>query len=327
MFEPVDINVDNYQENKTEVVYNIDANAGRYRDQSSFLVGPKAKSDSKSKSKSKSKSDSGSEYDSDSEGMTNHGEASCWLTSVIQSIRASEAFRKEFAPKKDEKNAIKKELFNLFDIAEGKNGQKRRVVRSNEIKNFKRMIIDKGLPAKMDNGFHQGTFLKFLLKELKTKGVQYQEGSKNRKEQMLNIKFSESTKKKTLQEIIKDSKIAFVSEDKVPKFLPIFVDRPRLKSSSGKKKGYSLASIDPVSPLGIPVLTNGKNVKYKLVSVVTCTPYWHAYTYVVEKGGWVLYDDDRVSVLKSPTKKYRDLDFSPYQDACMHSAILIYEAV
>ncbi len=316
MFEAVDT-ID-YQKNKTEIVYNIDT-IDRYK----FQYGPKAASKSKSKSKSKSESESSS----DSEGMTNHAEASCWLTSVIQSIRASKAFRKEFAPKKDENNKIKKELFKLFDISEGKNGEKRRSVRSSEIKTFKRMVIDKGLPAKMDDGFHQATFLKFLLKELKSKGIQYQEGSKSKKDQMLNIKISESTKKKPLQDCIKDKKIAFVSEDKVPKFLPIFVERPRLRSSSGKKKGYSIASIDPTSPLGIPVLSNGNVAKYKLVSVVICTPYWHAYSYAIEKSGWVLYDDDHVSVLKSPDKKYKDLDFSPYQDASRHSAIYIYEAI
>ena len=86
-----------------------------------------------------------------------------------------------------------------------------------------------------------------------------------------------------------------------------------------------MASIDPTTPLSIPILQNGSSAKYKLVSVVICTPYWHAYSYVVENGGWVLYNDDEVTVLKSPKKKYSNLDFSPYGDACMHSAILIYE--
>jgi hypothetical protein len=318
MLEPV--NTFDYEKNKTEIIYTIDAGTSRYKSESKFLIGPKAKS----KSKSKSKSDS--ESDSESEGMTNHAEASCWLTSVVQSIRASKAFKKEYAPKAGEKGSIKKELFKLFDIAEGTNGQKRRAVRSGEIKSFKRMLIDKGLPAKMDDGFHQGTFLKFLLKQIKSPGIEYQEGSKNKKEQMLGIKFSESTKKKSLQSIIKESKIAFTAKDKVPKFLPVFVDRPRPKNSKGKRE-YSRAAIDPTTPLSIPVLTNGENAKYKLVSVVICTPYWHAYTYVIEKAGWVLYDDDRVTVLKSPEKKYRDLDFSPYEDACKHSAIYIYEAI
>ncbi len=316
MFEPVD--TFDYQQSETAIVYNIDSNKGRYKSDVKFQPGPRAKS------KVKAKSDS--EFDSDSEGMTNHGEASCWLTSVIQAIRASDAFRKEFAPKSNSQNAIKKELFKLFDIAEGKNGQKRRVVQSKEIKSFKRMVIEKGLPAKMDDGFHQGTFLKFLLKQLNSKTIEYQEGSTNNKKQMLNIKFSESTKKKSLQSIIKDSKIAFVSEDKVPKFLPVFLDRPKTKNKKGKKV-YSVASIDPTTPLSIPVLQNGKTIKYKLVSVVTCTPYWHAYAYVVEKKGWVLYNDDEVTVLKSPTRKYSNLDYSPYEDACMHSAIFIYEAL
>ena len=319
MFEPVDV-ID-YEKNKTEMVYNIDASVGRYRSESPFERGPKA-------SKTKSKEKAESEYESESEGMTNHAEASCWLTSVIQSIRASDAFRKEFAPKSGEKNAIKKELFKLFDISEGKNGEKRRSVRSSEIKSFKRKVIDKGLPAKMEDGYHQGKFLKFLLKELGSKGIEYQEGSKNRKDKTLNITFSESTKKKSLQDIIKDSKIAFASENKVPKFLPVFVDRPRSSKFKNSKNqtGYSTAEIAPTSPLSIPVLTNGKKAQYRLVAVVICTPYWHAYTYVIEKGGWVLYDDDRVSVLKSPDKKYKDLDFSPYGDASKHSAIYIYEA-
>ncbi len=306
MFEPVD--TIEYHNNQTEIVYSVE---NRYK-------GPK--------SKSKSKQDKNSDSESESEGMTNHNQASCWLTSVIQAVRASQAFRKEFAPQKDEKNAIKKELFTLFDIAEGKNGKKRRVVTSDEIKAFKRMVIDKGLPAKMDDGFHQGTFLKFILKQLKSKKIEYQEGSKKREELMLNIKFSESTKKKPVQKIIEESKIAFTAEEKVPKFLPVFVDRPRPKNSKGKRV-YSIASIDPTTPLKIPVLRNGNTAKYKLVSVVICTPYWHAYTYVIEKAGWVLYDDHRVTLLKSPDKKYKDLDFSPYQDACMHSAIYIYEAV
>ena len=92
MIEPVEI-ID-YEKNKTEIVYNVDARYQR---------GPKATS------KSKNSSSSGS--DSESEGMTNHGEASCWLTSVIQAIRASDAFRKQFAPQSNSQNAVKKELF------------------------------------------------------------------------------------------------------------------------------------------------------------------------------------------------------------------------
>jgi len=311
MLEPVD--TFDYQKNKTEIVYTIDA-----RDR--YKSGPGA-----SKSKSKSKSDS--EHDSESEGMTNHAEASCWLTSVIQSLRASGAFEAEFAPKKDDKNKIKKELFHLFDISEGKNGQKRRNVTSSEIKKFKQLVIDKGLPARMDDGFSQATFLKFLLKELDSPKLEYQEGSKNKKEQLLHIKIPESTKKKSIQNFIKDNKIAFTANQKAPKFLPIHVDRPRLKSSKGKKKGYITASIDPTSPLSIPVLNSGKDAKYKFVAAVICTPYWHAYTYCVEKDGWVLYDDDRVKLLTSPEKKYKDLDFSAQQDAAMHSLIFIYEAI
>ncbi|MBS0636643.1 MAG: ubiquitin carboxyl-terminal hydrolase [Verrucomicrobia bacterium] len=296
------VDITDYEKNKTEIVYTVD----KYR------YGPGAKS------RTDSKSDSQSE--SESEGMTNHAEASCWLTSVIQSIRASNAFRKEFAPTKESKNKIKKELFSLFDISEGKNGQKRRAVKSDEIKTFKKLIINKGLPASMDEGFSQRSFLRFLIKELKGKGVEYQEGSKAKKDQLLEIKMA-----KTVQKAINDQKIAFVSPDKAPKFLPISIDRPRLRSSSGKKKGYDTTSVEPVS-ISIPVLSNGKDAKYKLVSVVICTPYWHAYTYVIEKAGWVLYDDDRVSLLKSPDKKFKDLDFSAYQDASRHSLIYIYEA-
>ncbi len=303
MFEPV--NTFDTNKNKTEYVYTTE---NRYRP---------------TRGAKKTKK---SQVESESEGMTNHGEASCWLTSVIQSIRASAAFKAEFAPKKDEKNEIKKDLFAIFNVAEGKNGEKRKTVSEKTIKNFKRLLIDEGLPAKMDDGYPQGKFLSFLLKKIKAKEIEYQKGSKNKKEQMLTITFSESLKKKSMQSFIKDEKIAFASPEKAPKFLPIFIDRPRLKSSSGKKKGYAKASIDPTTPLTIPVLTNGKNVEYKLVSVVICTPYWHAYTYVLEQAGWVLYDDDRVSLLKSPEKKYKDLDFSAYEDACKHSVLFIYEA-
>ena len=109
----------------------------------------------------------------------------------------------------------------------------------------------------MNDGFHQGTFLKFILKQLKSKEVEYQEGSKSRANLMLNISFSESTKNTTLQKIIEKNKIAFTAEEKVPKFLPVYVDRPRTKNSKGKKV-YSKASIDPTTPLKIPVLINGK---------------------------------------------------------------------
>ncbi len=304
MFEPV--NTIDTNKNKTEIVYTTES---RYKPVRGAKKSKKAESES------------------ESEGMTNHAEASCWLTSVIQSIRASSAFRSEFAPKKDEKNEIKKDLFAIFNIAEGKNGEKRKTVPERNIKNFKRLIIDEGLPAKMEDGFPQGKFLDFLLKKLKGKELEYQKGSKSKKEHMLTFTFSESLKKKSMQSFIKDEKIAFASPEKAPKFLPVFLDRPRLKSSSGKKKGYAKTYIDPTTPLQIPILTNGKNAEYKLVSVVICTPYWHAYTYVLEQAGWVLYDDDRVTLLKSPEKKYKDLDFSAYEDACKHSVLFIYEAL
>ena len=155
--------------------------------------------------------------------------------------------------------------------------------------------------------------------------MEYESSSKKKKEMLFNIKVIDSTKRKSVQDIVNSEKTVFGANP--PRFLPIYVDRPRIKDEHGDK-WYSRAVIIPSEKLDVPV-KGGKTAHYKLVSIVICRDStWHAYTYVPEKSGWVEYEDGRVIIHKSPETKLRGKNKShtPHEDACKHSTILIYEA-
>src|SRR5262249_1533639 len=155
----------------------------------------------------------------------------CWMISVIQALRGSEVFRREFAPTTHEKDTLKAELFTLFDIAEGKNGSERRPVRQDEIRSFKRLAIDEGLKAPMNGAFLERPFLQFLLQKIGAAPVEYyySRKKKKQKETLFTVPLRSSKKTRSLQSLIKDDKVTLL---KAPKFLPIYLDRPIEKSET-----------------------------------------------------------------------------------------------
>lgn len=276
----------------------------------------------------------GASSETSSENMTNDS-YSCWMISVIQALRGSDTFRKEFAPVKNEKNTLKKKLFELFDISEGKNGKKRRAVSRSEIRKFKRLVIKEGLNAPMDRGYFEKPFLKFLLQKLDTKLVEYTYGSKKTKhrETIFTIPLDKSDKPRSLQTLINKDKVAFLSKSKTPKFLPIYLSRPLEKREYGHKS-QSEASRTPVTlsyTIEIPV-ADGSKARYRLVSVVIGRDSAaHAYSYVFEKDAknkpiWVEYNED-IRIHKDPeTKKRRtNSNHTPYDDVVKHGLLFMYE--
>ncbi len=268
--------------------------------------------------------------ESGSEGMTNDA-SSCWMISVIQALRASEAFRKEFTPTAHEKNSLKKELFILFDIAEGKNGHKRRPVTPKEIRSYKRQAIDRGLPARMDHGFLEKPFLRFLLKNFDAAPVEYLYTSSSRKkrETILSIPVTPDTKKSSLQELVENQKITFPGKAKAPIFLPIYLKRSIIKNIA------TTAAVIPSSSLEIPIKNSKAKARYSLVSIVIGRDSMkHAYSYVFEKDTqgkkvWVEYNDSKVVIHKSPETKKRTSKskHTPFEDACKHGVILVYDFI
>ena len=281
----------------------------------------------------------GSSSKASSEGMTND-RSSCWMISVIQALRGSSAFRKEFAPLQSENNVLKSELFSLFDIAEGKNGQRRRPVRHDEIRGFKRLAIDEGLETEMDKAFLEQPFLKFLLQKLDADPVEYYYSKRQIKQKKTIFAVSPqiSEKTRTLQSLIKNDKITFINKSKTPKFLPVYLNRPLERRYYGENKSRLEFSRTPVSPscvLDIPLAKNEGRARYSLVSIIIGRDSsGHAYSYVFEKDPkgksiWVEYNDANVIVHNEPeTKKRRkDSNHTPFEDATKHSLILIYEFV
>ena len=288
LFMPIDINT--YEQPKTEIVYYHNAKPRVLHGSSSS--------------------------ESDSEGMHNDS-TSCWMISVIQALRGSDAFRKEYAPKSSDKNALKTELFKMFDISEGNNGESRRRVPRKAVRNYKRLAIDSGLKAKMDRGYLEEPFLRFLLKKIDAKPIEYFVGKTPKKETMLRIHLKATETLKELQDHFTQEKISFGS--KAPRFLPITIS------------GRSKAKIAPSSTLKIA--KKGGKATYKLVSIVIGRDsIQHAYSYVLEKAAkgktiWVEYNDDKVAIHKDPKAKLRRKTSkrTPFDDACKNAEILIYD--
>ncbi|MBS0655643.1 MAG: ubiquitin carboxyl-terminal hydrolase, partial [Verrucomicrobia bacterium] len=274
---------------------------------------------------------------SSSEGMTND-RYSCWMISVIQALRNSAAFRKEFAPQKEDKNALKTKLFTLFDIAEGKNGEERRPVHEEEIRSFKRLAIEAGLKAPMDGAFLEMPFLQFLLQKIGAEPIEYYYSKKKKKyrETIFTIPLKNSEKKRSLQSLMKEDKIAFLSRAKTPAFLPIYLDRPLEKHTTSENRTrseFSRTQVTPSYTLEIPIAKDEDLARYRLVSIVVGRDSsGHAYSYVFEKDDnnksiWVEYNDSDVRKhLKPETKKRRaKSNLTPYDDAVKHGLIFIYE--
>jgi len=310
-------NLDNtidYRKHQTEIVY--------LHKQSNNRILHQASSESSS--------------ESESEGMTNDA-SSCWMISVIQALRGSSVFRSEHAPEHNEKNILKKELFTLFDISEGKNHQKRRPVKPQEIREFKRLVIKHGLRAKMDHGFFEIPFLLFLLKKFDANPIEYlKSDSKTKKELVMSIPLTNTSKSRSFQAEIKKQKISFINKSKVPKFLPVYLDRPIEKHSYSKKDVSEEASrtpLDPSSTIEIPLADKSSKARYKLTSVVIGRDsIGHAYSYVVEKDAkgkivWVQYNDSKVIIHESPQtkKKSKNSNLTPVEDASKHGVLLLYE--
>jgi uncharacterized UBP type Zn finger protein len=322
-----------YNKQRTEIVYYHDRNKNQTVNEALSNTKHAARKHSASKSNSSSKSN---ESESSSEGMTNDGSA-CWMTSVLQALRGCPRFREEYAPKKDDKNILKKELFKLFDISEGKNGQKRRAVKSKEVRDFKRIVIKEGHPVKLDGGYFENPLLLFLLKKFKAQPIEYlsKGKSKPKKELVLSMSLSTTSKHRPIQKEINQQKIAFATKSKAPKFLPIYLDRPVEKHYYSKKDYASESSRTPVEPtsnIEIPLADKTGKAVYKLASVVIGRDsQGHAYSYVVEKTNgktvWVQYNDSRVTVHEKPETKLKtkSSNQTPFEDACKHAGILMYE--
>jgi len=272
-----------------------------------------------------------------SEGMDNDA-YSCWLISVVQALRASPSFRVLFSPSSHERNSIKKELFHLFDIVEGRHGEKQRLVKYDEIRNFKKHLIKEGLEAKMNDGFLEEPFLKFLLKKLHAREFEYSHLGKLKNATILNIPLKKEKKQRQLQTFITDQKVTFRSKSKTPEFLPIYLDRPQFEHKYDKDDIVTEFARTPVVPNGqleIVVGNTGEKAKYRLVSVVIGRDsIEHAYCYVVERDSngdpvWVEYNDHKVLIHTDPETKKRNKssNLTPLVDACKHAGILIYQFI
>jgi Ubiquitin carboxyl-terminal hydrolase len=274
---------------------------------------------------------------SSSEGMTND-RYSCWMISVIQALRGSEVFRKEFDPQKRDKNALKDKLFTLFDISEGKNGEERRPVREEEIRSFKRLAIETGLKAPMNGAFLEKPFLQFLLQKIGAEPIEYYYSRKKKKQQetIFTIPLKNSDKRRSLQSLVTDNKVTFHSKAKTPQFLPVYLDRPLERHTTSENKTKLEFSRTPVTPsytLEIPIAKDGGLARYRLVSIVVGRDSsGHAYSYVFEKDDdnttiWVEYNDSDVRKhLEPETKKRRaKSNLTPYDDVVKHGLIFIYE--
>jgi hypothetical protein len=274
-----------------------------------------------------------------SEGMTNHS-SSCWMICVLQALRASPSFRILFAPQPQDPNIIKHELFHIFDIVEGRNGQKKRQLRDEETRKFKELLIREGLPAKMDKGFLEEPFLLFLLKKLGMPNIEYRYGTsgKAKKEKILKMPLQEATEPRQLHTLMKERKIAFTSTKNVPEFLPIHLDRPEIQKSIGKGRyttEFSRVPIVPSPALSVPVGKDGKMAQFRLVSIVIGRDSRaHAYSYTVEHDAmgrevWVEYNDSDVRIHSYPdsVKRRPTSNQTPLQDACKHAPVLIYQFI
>lgn len=259
--------------------------------------------------------------ESSSEGMSNDSN-SCWMISVIQALRGSEVFRREFAPKAHESNALKKELFKLFDVAEGKSGHKRRAVKPEEIRNYKKLVIKAGLPVKINSGYIEKPFLDFLLTNFQAKPITYYNRSKKKQKNILSIRIKESHKNRTLQDVISAQKIRL---EQKPHFLPIYLSRAYM----------SQVPVTPAYTLQIPYGRDGKKAIYSLSSIIIGRDsIEHAYSYVLEKSksgslAWVEYNDSKVVVHKEPLTKKRTKNSkkTPFEDAVKNGEIMVYELV
>lgn len=266
------------------------------------------------------------ESETDSEGMTNKN-SSCWMISVMQALRASNVFTKEFQPAKDEKDKIRKDLFHLFDIVAGNNGQKKRALKAKEVEDFRELVRKAGLPVKKSGGYSEVKFITFLLKHLNAKPIEYYKDSNKQKDPLFIVRPTESTKQRSLEAVIKQNKLSFATKDKAPKFLPIQMKRPLFKGENNIYEA-SRTPVEPSTTLRIPVSQDGSSVEYKLVSIVIARDsVSHSYSYVLEKKGWVEYNNHKAVLHTSPKTKKRTKEavHTPYEDACKHSEILIYE--
>lgn len=185
----------------------------------------------------------------------------------------------------------------------------------------------------MDRGFLEKPFLRFLLKNFAAKPVEYlyTSSAKKKKETILSIPLINTLEQRSLQELIQKQKITFAGKTKAPKFLPVYLSRPIEKRYNDKRDQPGEASRTPVAPsntLEIPIAKNMGYARYKLVSIVIGRDsIKHAYSYVLEKGAWVEYNDSRVIIHKDPETKKRSKNskLTPFEDACKHSQILVYE--
>ncbi len=264
-----------------------------------------------------------------SEGMSNsHG--SCWMISVLQALRASFWFQHLYSPANSAvPSKLQRELFRLFDIMEGKNGQKKRLVTAQETLDFKRLLIQEGLPVGLRQAYLEEPFLKFFLKKLQIPQIHYTIGGKKYRKQLLSLPLKEQKEPRQLQTVIKELQAAFVRENEVPKFLPVFLDRPEIKRYTDQRRYRIEASrvpIIPTSTLNIPV--GKKMASFELVAIVVGRDSKsHAYTYVIQGKKWVEYNDHDVIVHEEPMagKRRAASHHTPFTDACAHSAILVYE--
>lgn len=265
-----------------------------------------------------------------SEGMTNHS-SSCWMISVLQALRASPSFRLLYAPQPGQSNTLKRELFHLFDVVEGRNGEKKRRATEVETRQFRNLLRQYGLPIKDDRGYLEEPFLQFLLKQLGATKVEYLSHASRRenRELIMNLPLQETKEPRQLQTIMQERKISFSSLQKVPEFLPIYLNRPRVHREASR------VPLIPSPILILPAGSEGKKAQYRLVSVVVGRDtHSHAYCYTIERDAagnmvWVEYNDSNVIIHnKFDTEKRRSTsNQTPFQDACRHALILIYQFV
>lgn len=282
---------------------------------------------------------SNSSANTSSEGMVNYSN-SCWMIAVLQALRASPSFRLLLAPTYSEQNQLKEKLFQLFAIVEGKNGQRKRPVSHEEIRLFKALLIKEGLPVTMNSGYFEEPFLQFLLKKLNPPTIDYHYSSshKEKSEHILTLPLKESSSSRQLQTLVQARKIAFKTSHNVPEFLPLYLDRPLIKKRDEHGHSvheFSRVSIVPSTQLIIPVKREGRKAKFSLVSIVIGRDSAeHAYCYTIERDIegrmiWVEYDDQKVLTHPYPdnVKRRPNSNQTPFQDACKHAGILIYQFI
>lgn len=230
-------------------------------------------------------------------GISNAGNT-CYQNSLLQALRASQAFKKIYTPDKKTLTEPFKSLKALFALLDNNQGQfisgKNRLLVQLRTALYNAGFVDANSGSEEDA--HE-LLMTIIQRSGHTFSLQYPERIRPEEYNHLNLILPEQTANIPMQEIINLNGFRIVGTP--PEFLPIQLGRFEYNQEDGTTRKI-FTPIVPNKEIQIPGPTPNKNIRYRLVSAVTHygdTPRTGHYTAAVlePNNQFTCYDDASVA--------------------------------